>query len=82
MKRDNKQLSMPGAAHLTPNGPLLAFLLAPIAIVLVFALNPTPYISFPPSASACAGSRSSSAARFANALPSLWVAAACWSCRS
>ena len=26
----------------------LAFLLAPIAIVLIFALNPTPYISFPP----------------------------------
>ena len=36
------------AAYLTLNGLLLAFLLAPIAIVLVFALNPTPYISFPP----------------------------------
>ena len=36
------------AAYLTLNGLLLAFLLAPIAIVIVFALNPTPYISFPP----------------------------------
>ena len=36
------------AAYLTLNGVLLAFLLAPIAIVIVFALNPTPYISFPP----------------------------------
>ena len=36
------------AAYLTLNGVLLAFLLAPIAIILVFALNPTPYISFPP----------------------------------
>ena len=36
------------AAYLTLNGLLLVFLLAPIAIVLVFALNPTPYISFPP----------------------------------
>ena len=36
------------AAYLTLNGLLLAFLLLPIAIVIVFALNPTPYISFPP----------------------------------
>jgi len=36
------------AAYLTLNGVLLAFLLAPIAIVVVFALNPLPYISFPP----------------------------------
>ena len=36
------------AVYLTLNGLLLAFLLAPIAIVVVFALNPTPYISFPP----------------------------------
>ena len=35
-------------AYLTLNGLLLAFLLAPIAIVVVFALNPLPYISFPP----------------------------------
>jgi putative spermidine/putrescine transport system permease protein len=36
------------AAYLTVNGAIVAFLLAPIAIVAVFALNPTPYISFPP----------------------------------
>ena len=36
------------AAYLTLNLLLIAFLLAPIAIVIVFALNPTPYISFPP----------------------------------
>ena len=36
------------AAYLTLNAILLAFLLAPLAIVAVFALNPTPYISFPP----------------------------------
>src|SRR5258708_3368437 len=36
------------AAYLTLNLGLLAFLLLPIVIVLVFALNPTPYISFPP----------------------------------
>jgi putative spermidine/putrescine transport system permease protein len=36
------------AAYLALNGAIVAFLLAPIAIVAVFALNPTPYISFPP----------------------------------
>jgi putative spermidine/putrescine transport system permease protein len=36
------------AAYLVLNGLLLGFLLAPIAIVVVFALNPTPFISFPP----------------------------------
>ena len=36
------------AAYLALNGLLLAFLLLPIVIVVVFALNPTPYISFPP----------------------------------
>ena len=36
------------AAYLALNGAILAFLLAPILIVAVFALNPTPYISFPP----------------------------------
>ncbi len=36
------------AAYYTLNGAIIAFLLAPIAIVAVFALNPTPYISFPP----------------------------------
>ena len=34
--------------YLTLNGVIVAFLLLPIAIVLVFALNPTPYIAFPP----------------------------------
>jgi putative spermidine/putrescine transport system permease protein len=36
------------AIYLTLNGAIVAFLLLPIAIVLVFALNPTPYIAFPP----------------------------------
>jgi putative spermidine/putrescine transport system permease protein len=36
------------AAYFTLNGAILFFLLAPIAIIAVFALNPTPYISFPP----------------------------------
>jgi putative spermidine/putrescine transport system permease protein len=36
------------AAYYAVNGAIIAFLLAPIAIVAVFALNPTPYISFPP----------------------------------
>jgi putative spermidine/putrescine transport system permease protein len=30
------------------NGAILIFLLTPVAIVSVFAVNPTPYISFPP----------------------------------
>jgi putative spermidine/putrescine transport system permease protein len=34
--------------YLTVNIAILAFLLAPIAIVIVFALNPTPFIQFPP----------------------------------
>jgi putative spermidine/putrescine transport system permease protein len=39
----------PGMAlYYVANAAILAFLLAPIAIVAVFALNPTPYISFPP----------------------------------
>lgn len=36
------------AAYRALNGALLFFLLAPILVVVVFALNPTPYISFPP----------------------------------
>src|SRR5947209_7492628 len=36
------------AAYLTANGAIVGFLLMPIAIVAVFALNPTPYIAFPP----------------------------------
>lgn len=35
-------------AYYTLNGAILTFLLTPLAIVAVFALNPTPYISFPP----------------------------------
>jgi len=35
-------------AYVALNAALLFFLLAPIAVVVVFALNPTPYISFPP----------------------------------
>ena len=35
-------------AYLTLNGAIVAFLLLPIAVVIVFALNPTPYIAFPP----------------------------------
>ncbi|WP_315776213.1 MULTISPECIES: ABC transporter permease [unclassified Bradyrhizobium] len=34
--------------YLTANTGILAFLLTPIAIVIVFALNPTPFIQFPP----------------------------------
>ena len=34
--------------YLALNGLVLFFLLAPIAIIFVFALNPTPYIQFPP----------------------------------
>jgi putative spermidine/putrescine transport system permease protein len=45
----NKKPFDPGrAAYLGLNLLLVAFLLAPIAIVVVFALNPMPYISFPP----------------------------------
>ena len=36
------------AVYLTLNGAIVAFLLLPIAVVIVFALNPTPYIAFPP----------------------------------
>jgi putative spermidine/putrescine transport system permease protein len=35
-------------AYYSVNGAILFFLLSPIAIVSVFAVNPTPYISFPP----------------------------------
>jgi len=34
--------------YLAVNIAILVFLLAPIAIVIVFALNPTPFIQFPP----------------------------------
>ncbi len=36
------------AAYLAANIAILAFLLAPLAVVAVFALNPTPFIQFPP----------------------------------
>jgi len=36
------------AVCLTLNGAIVAFLLLPIAVVIVFALNPTLYIAFPP----------------------------------
>jgi putative spermidine/putrescine transport system permease protein len=36
------------ALYLAVNVAVLVFLLAPIAIVIVFALNPTPFIQFPP----------------------------------
>jgi putative spermidine/putrescine transport system permease protein len=36
------------AAYLAINGAIIFFLLAPIAIIAVFAVNPTPYIAFPP----------------------------------
>jgi putative spermidine/putrescine transport system permease protein len=36
------------ALYLLVNIAILTFLLAPIAIVIVFALNPTPFIQFPP----------------------------------
>jgi putative spermidine/putrescine transport system permease protein len=36
------------AVYFTVNGAVLAFLLTPIAIIAVFALNSAPYISFPP----------------------------------
>ncbi|WP_051356496.1 ABC transporter permease [Azorhizobium doebereinerae] len=35
-------------AYLAANWAVLIFLLLPIAIIFVFALNPTPYIEFPP----------------------------------
>ena len=64
------------AAYLTLNGLLLTFLLAPIAIVLIFALNPTPYISFPPvGVSLRWFDKFFSSPEFMNALLlSLWVA--------
>jgi putative spermidine/putrescine transport system permease protein len=36
------------ALYLAANIAVLVFLLAPIAVVFVFALNPTPFIQFPP----------------------------------
>ena len=69
------------AAYLTLNFALLFFLLAPIAIVLIFALNPTPYISFPPvGVSLRWFEKFFAGTEFMNAL---WLSrAACWCCRS
>jgi putative spermidine/putrescine transport system permease protein len=36
------------AAYFALNGAIVAFLLLPLVVVAVFALNPTPYIAFPP----------------------------------
>jgi putative spermidine/putrescine transport system permease protein len=43
-----RRLDIGRTAYLAVNGAVLVFLLAPIAIVAVFAVNPTPYIAFPP----------------------------------
>jgi putative spermidine/putrescine transport system permease protein len=43
-----RRLDFGRVAYLTVNGAVLFFLLAPIMIVAVFALNSAPYISFPP----------------------------------
>lgn len=42
------RIEVGNAAYLALNALILLFLLAPLAIVAVFAFNPTPYISFPP----------------------------------
>jgi putative spermidine/putrescine transport system permease protein len=34
--------------YIAMNGMILVFILAPIAVIFVFAVNPTPYIKFPP----------------------------------
>lgn len=50
--RPRGRRAAPGRAgrglYLAINAAILVFLLAPIAIVFVFALNPTPFIQFPP----------------------------------
>jgi len=65
------------AVYLAVNALLVAFLLAPIAVILVFALNPTPYISFPPVGVTWRWfDKFFSGADFMNALwLSLWIAA-------
>lgn len=65
------------AAYLALNVVLLAFLLVPIAIIIVFALNPTPFISFPPvGVSLRWFEKFFASSDFMNALwLSLWVAA-------
>jgi putative spermidine/putrescine transport system permease protein len=43
-----RRIDLGHAAYLAVNSAVVAFLLLPIAVVAVFALNPTPYIAFPP----------------------------------
>ena len=43
-----RRASLGQRAYLVANGAILFFLLAPLAVVAVFALNPTPFIQFPP----------------------------------
>ncbi len=74
--RNRRPFDAGRAAYLALNALLLAFLLLPIVIVLVFALNPTPYISFPPvGVSLRWFEKFFTSAEFMNALwLSLWVA--------
>ncbi len=44
----SRRFDLGRAAYTAGNLAIVAFLLAPIAVVAVFALNPTPYIAFPP----------------------------------
>ena len=43
-----RRIDIAGAIYRAVNVAVVAFLLLPIAVVGVFALNPTPYIAFPP----------------------------------
>ena len=43
-----RRFDLGNVAYYVVNGIIVAFLLTPIAIIIVFALNPTPYIAFPP----------------------------------
>lgn len=47
-RRNTPPLRYGRALYLAANIAILVFMLAPIAIVFVFALNPTPFIQFPP----------------------------------
>jgi len=42
-------MSLGRLAYILLNAAILVFILAPIAIIFVFAVNPVPYIDFPPS---------------------------------
>src|SRR5438874_3300860 len=46
--RMSRRFDVSHAAYLTLNGAIVAFLLLPLAVVIIFAFNPTPYIAFPP----------------------------------